>query len=261
MSLAPGLFAVTRTVFPSWALPAGHLLLLWHCAGRVRLLGNPMVRVVFLRQVYFVGVMGMRAVVVLALAVGGLLVTEATALLGARNSYLYEIVGWALVTEAAPLFVAVVLIGRGATAMSTDLALMKVQGEMRFLEQMRIDPRDYLVLPRIAALTASLLAATFYFQVISVTGGFAVSALLLHVSFEEQMRFMLEAVSAAGVLIAGAKSIVFGLIIGTIACFAGLYAGTTAGDVPRAQAMAFMRCVVWVVVTDVLFAAALFVFY
>ncbi len=53
---------------------------------------------------------------------------------------------------------------------------------------MRIDPRDYLVLPRIAALTVSMLVATFFYQIISITGGFAVSALLLNVSFGEQMQ-------------------------------------------------------------------------
>jgi phospholipid/cholesterol/gamma-HCH transport system permease protein len=255
------LFFVTRTRYSRWAVPAGHLLLLWHCLCRLHLLLNVVVRIAFLRQVYFVGVLGFRAVALLALAVGALLVTEATQLLGAGNSYLYDILGWALVTEAAPLFVAVVVIGRSATVMSTELSLMKVRGELRFLEHMRIDPRDYLVLPRIIALTVSLLAATFYFQIIAVTGGFVAAAVLLNVSFEEQIQFMLEAISPVGVILAGVKSLVFGLAIGTIACFAGLYAGTTINDVPRAQTTAYMRSLVWVVALDLLFASALLYVY
>ncbi len=255
------LFYVTRARYSRWAVPAGHLLLLWHCLTRLPLLLNIVVRIAFLRQVYFVGVQGFRAVALLAMAVGALLVTEATQLLGAYNSYLYDILGWALVTEAAPLFVAVVVIGRSATVMSTELSLMKVRGELRFLEHMRIDPRDYLVLPRIVALTVSLLAATFYFQIIAVTGGFAAAAVLLNVSFEEQIQFMLGAISPAGVILAGVKSLVFGLAIGTIACFAGLYAGTTINDVPRAQTTAYMRSLVWVVVLDLLFATALLYVY
>ena len=255
---AGGLFAVTRTHFPAWAVPAGHLLLLGHCLARVRILFNPMVRLVFLRQVHYVGVEGMRAIAVLALAVGALLVTEATTLLGAANSYLYDMLSWALVTEAAPLLVAVVVIGRSATVIATELALMKVRGEMRYLEQMRIDPRDYVVLPRVAALTASLLAATFYFQVIAIVGGFTTSALLLNVSFEEQMRLMLEAISPLKVIISGAKTLIFGLVIGTVACFAGLYAGRTINDVPRAQITAYMRSLIWVVAIDFVFGLAMF---
>lgn len=252
---APG---VTRTRFPRWAVPAGHLLLLWHCLHRLRLLHNSMVRLVFLRQVYFVGVEGLRAVALLAIAVGALAVPGATKVLGATNSYLYDILGWALVTEAAPLLVAMVVIGRSASVISTELALMKVRGELRHLEHMRIDPRDYLALPRIAALTVSVLVATFYYQIIAVTAGFAVSALLLNVSFNEQMQLMLAALSPTGILLAGAKALVFGLIIATIACFAGLYAGDNINDVPRAQIVAYMRSLVGLVVVDLLFAILTF---
>lgn len=249
---------VSRMRYPRWALAGGHLLLLWHCLRRLHLLRNSMVRLVFLRQVYFGGVMGLRAIGLLALAVGGLAVTQATNLLGTNNSYLYDILRWGLVTEAAPLFVALVVIGRNATVISTELALMRVRGEVRFLEHMRIDPLDYLVLPRVVALTVSLLALTFYYQVISVTGGFALSSLLLNVSFEEQMHLMLEAISPANVVLSGAKTLVFGLVIGTIACFAGLYAGDTINDVPRAQIEAYMRSLTWLVVLDLLFVLATF---
>jgi len=249
---------VTHTRFPRWAIPAGHLLLLWHCMRRIALLRNPMVRLVFLRQVYFVGVQGSRAIVLVAIAVGALAIPGATTLLGANNSYLYDILGWALVTEAAPLLVALVVIGRSASVISTELALMKVHGELRHLEHMRIDPRDYLALPRIAALTVSLLVATFYYQIISVAGGFAVSALLLNVSFMEQMQLLLEALSPSGILLAGAKTVIFGLVIGTIACFAGLYAGETVNDVPRAQIVGYMRSLVSLVLIDVIFAIATF---
>ena len=257
---AGGLFAVTRTHFPAWAVPAGHLLLLGHCLARLRTLFNPMVRLVFLRQVHYVGVQGMPAVAVLALALGALLVTEATSLLGATNGYLYDMLSWALVTEAAPLLVAVVVIGRSATTIATELALMKVRGEMRNLEQMRIDPRDYVVLPRIAALTASLLAATIYFQAIAIVGGFSACALLLPVSFTDQMGLMLEAISPLKVVLAGAKTLIFGLVVGTVACFAGLYAGRTINDVPRAQITAYMRSLIWVVAIDFTFALATFSF-
>lgn len=254
------LFYVSRLQVPRWAIPAGHLLTLWQCFRRLPRLFNPMVRLVFLRQVYSIGVMGMRAVALLALTVGGLVVTEATNLLGARTGYLYDLISWTLVNEAAPLLVAVVVIGRSVTVVSTELALMKVRGEVRFLEQMRIDPRDYLVLPRVAALTASLLAATFYFQVIAVIGGFGVSALVLSVSFQDQMGLMFQAISPLGVIVTGIKVIVFGLVIGTIACFAGLFSGPTVNDVPRAQVTAYMRSLTCVVAIDILFALATFSF-
>ena len=254
----PTIYPVTRAWFPRWATPGGHVLLLWHCLERLRMLGNPMVRLVFMRQVYFVGVQGLRVIAILALATGGLLVTQATSVLGATNAFLYDLLGWLLVTEAAPLFVAVVVIGRSVTVIATDLALMKVRGELRALEQMRIDPRDYVALPRIVALTASLLASTLYYQIIAVVGGFGLCALLLNVSFAEQMQFLLAAIHWSDMLASGVKAVVFGLVIGTIACFAGLYAGPAIGEVPRAQIVAYTRCLLSLVAIDVAFAFATF---
>ena len=248
------IYPVTRAYFPAWAVPGGHVLLLWHCLQHWRMLLNPMVRLVFLRQVYFVGVQGLRVIALLAFATGGLFVAEATSVLGATNAFLYDLLGWLLVTEAAPLFVAIIVIGRSASVIATDLALMKVRGELRALEQVRIDPRDYVALPRIVALTVSLLASTLYYQIIAVAGGFAVSALLLNVSFAEQIQLLLAAIDWSDLLISGVKAVVYGLAIATIACFAGLYAGTTIGEVPRAQIVAYMRGLTCVVAIDVIFA-------
>lgn len=250
------LYPVTRVHFPLWSVPGGHVLLLWHCLQHWRMLFNPMVRLVVLRQVYFVGVQGLRVIALLALATGGLFVTEATSVLGATNAFLYDLLAWLLVTEAAPLIVAVIVIGRSASVIATDLALMKVRGELRALEQVRIDPRDYVALPRIVALTVSLIASTLYYQIIAVVGGFAMSALLLNVSFAEQMQLLLSAIGWSDMLISGVKAVVYGLTIATIACFAGLYAGTTIGEVPRAQIVAYMRCLTWLVAIDVVFAFA-----
>jgi phospholipid/cholesterol/gamma-HCH transport system permease protein len=135
---------------------------------------------------------------------------------------------------------------------------MRVRGEIRFLEQMRIDPRDYVALPRIAALTVSLLAATFYFQVIAILAGFTASAALLNVSFDEQMQLMLQAISPLGVLLAGVKALAFGLTVGTIACFSGLFAGHTVNDITRAQVFAYMRSLTTVVAVDFVLALARF---
>jgi ABC-type transporter Mla maintaining outer membrane lipid asymmetry permease subunit MlaE len=69
---------------------------------------------------------------------------------------------------------------------------------------------------------------------------------------------MLGAISVTTFVLAGVKTTVFGLVIGTIACFAGIYAGDTINDVPRAQIVAYLRSLTWLVVIDLLFALATF---
>ena len=69
---------------------------------------------------------------------------------------------------------------------------------------------------------------------------------------------MVAALSPTGIVLAGVKTVIFGLVIGTIACFAGLYAGETVNDVPRAQIVGYMRSLVSLVLIDVIFAIATF---
>ena len=255
----PGATAPRPPAYTRWvSLQAGHLALFLEALMRVGALANPMVRLVYLRQVHQIGVQGMRTIALLAAATGTLLVVEATELLGAGNAYVYELVGWLLVTEAAPLLVAIVIVGRSATVIATELALLKVRGELRSLERMRIDVVDYLVVPRIAGLTVSLLAATLYYEVIAIAGGFGAAAVFLQVSYEEQTRLLLEALSAGALVLTAAKTVVFGLLIGTVACHAGLDAGATVEEVPLAQVKAYMCALTYVILTDVLFALPTF---
>jgi len=240
------------------SLQAGHLALLLQAMVRVGALRNEMVRIVYLREVYHMGVQGLPTIALLAAVTGTLLVVEATELLGAGNSYVYDLVGWLLVTEAAPLLVAIVIAGRSATVVATELALLQVRGEVRSLERMRIEVVDYLVVPRIAALTVSLTAATLYYEVIAIAGGFGAAALFLQVSYEEQTRLLLEALSAGALVLTAVKTVIFGLAIGTVACYAGLNAGTTVEQVPLAQVRAFMRALTCVVLIDLLFALPAF---
>jgi hypothetical protein len=77
------------------------------------------------------------------------------------------------------------------------------------------------------ALTVSLLASTLYYQIIAVVGGFAMCALLLNVSFLDQVRLLLEVEDGA----AGARRVQEALRAGLgirLDC-----ANVAAGSLPR----------------------------
>jgi phospholipid/cholesterol/gamma-HCH transport system permease protein len=226
-------------------LAAGSLL-------RLGVIGNPMARLVFLRQIHFAAVRSMPLLSVVALAFGAAFIVQATYLLR-DDTRLYALIEIVLVRTIAPLSAAAIIIGRAATAISTELALMRVNGEIEALRRLRIPVRDYLVVPRVAAVTLGTMGCCFFFQLISVLGGFAMSALALDVNFAEQLGRFAAHVSIQDLALEVLKSTCFGFAIAAAACGSGLGVAPRMAEVPLAPSRTFLRALISVIVIDALF--------
>ena len=113
---------------------------------------------------------------------------------------------------------------------------------------------DYLVVPRIAALTLSGMVLTVYFQAVAVAGGLAVSALFQDSPFLFQLGRFIDVIGLPDVLVALAKSFCFGAAVSTISCYHGLAAGRSLTAVPLAAMRAVIQSLLFVFVIDALFA-------
>jgi phospholipid/cholesterol/gamma-HCH transport system permease protein len=82
------------------------------------------------------------------------------------------------------------------------------------LAAMSIRTMDYLVVPRMAALTLSMVALTAYFQAVAVAGGLAISSLYQATPFVEQLARFFEVITFADLAIAVAKSLCFARGVG-----------------------------------------------
>jgi len=236
---------VLQSVRQYAALAAGSLL-------RLEAIGNPMARLVFLRQIHFTAVRSMPLVTVVALAFGAAFIAQATYLLR-DDMRLYVLIEVLLVRTIAPLAAAVIIIGRSATVISTELALMRCNGEIDALRRLRIPVRDYLVAPRVAAVTLGTLGCCFFSQLIAVLGGFAISALIVDIHLAEQLgRFALH-MSVGVVALEVVKSACFGFAIAAVACGVGLGVAPRMEEVPLAASRTFLRALVSVIVIDALF--------
>jgi phospholipid/cholesterol/gamma-HCH transport system permease protein len=211
--------------------------------ARLHVLANPMVWLVFLRQIYYTAVRSLRLLSVVAVIVGGTIVASVTEVMGG-DLRLYDIVELVLVRHAAPLAAAVIVIGRSATAISCELG------------NLRIPVLDYLIVPRVAAVTLATVGCCFYFQLISVVGGFAVAAMMLDVTLLEELRRFAETVSIGAMALEVLKSVCFGFLIAAIACASGLNAAPRTTEVPLVPARAFLRSLVAVLAVDALFLSA-----
>ncbi|MFA6971019.1 MAG: ABC transporter permease [Gallionella sp.] len=241
-----------------WPSVQGYWTLLCYGARNLRELKKGPVLRVFYQQLYFTGVEALKVVSVLALLCGVLVVTQTTALVGGNSELTVKVLIWLVVREVGPLFAAIIIAARSSTAIASELALMKINGEMTYLERMHISPLNYLVVPRLAGVTLSVLIMTVYFQLIAIGGGLAVSALFQDVSFIQQVErfFSLVRLSEFGVVLM--KGFVFGVTIASVSCYHGLSANLAITGVPKAAISAVMRSLFLIFLIDALIAYLFF---
>src|SRR3954471_4680733 len=172
------MFAVYRDFEGSMQLAA-------HVLRRFWVLKFPPVMEELVRQIYFTGASATATIVVRGAFIGTLIIAYVIEVLEADAALAVKMLLWVVLREIGPLIAAVLVIQRSATAVATELALMKISGEIASLRHMRIDPYDHLVVPRVIGIALSNAALTLYVQLIAVGGGMVLSAMMIDASFDE----------------------------------------------------------------------------
>jgi phospholipid/cholesterol/gamma-HCH transport system permease protein len=129
------------------------------------------------------------------------------------------------VTQIGPVVTVLVVAGAGATAMCADLGSRTIRDELDAMRVMGINPVQTLVVPRVlaATLVATLLAPIV--TGVGLVGGFFFSVYLQHVTPGAFVSGLTLVVGLGEVLIALAKSALFGLSASLIACYKGMSVG------------------------------------
>jgi phospholipid/cholesterol/gamma-HCH transport system permease protein len=235
------------------------LTLIRYTIMHLRRIGHPVVSTVLQRQVYFTGIEALPAVSFIALLTGIVITTQTTSLVGNMPGVLGRVMLWVVVRELGPVLTAIVIIARSSSASASELAAMKIRGEMNSLRLMGIDPMDALIIPRIVGVTLSVVAVTFYFQVTAILGGFAFTALWHGTPMRQDMEGLIQLLSLKEVIASFTKAFVFGLMISATSCYFGLRAKGAMTAVPQAATGAVMRNLMTLFLLDGLITYLFFV--
>src|SRR3954468_9750231 len=132
------------------------------------------VRKAFVRQVLSIGVEPLWFVGSLAVFVGISVVVQLTFWVGETGQS--QMLGPLLVTvvprELGPVLINLVVIVRSGSAMTTELGVLKINGEVRTLEVKGGDPFLQLVTPRVLGMALSTLCLTMVFILVAFGSGF-----------------------------------------------------------------------------------------
>src|SRR5690349_20789253 len=200
----------------------GGVRLSLNAAGRLPVLRKPPILESFLRQVYFTGVTASTGVVLRASALGVLIIAITMDVLDADVNLAVKILLLVVFREVGPLAAAVVVILRSGTAMSAEVAMMRVSGQTRALRHLGLDLFDFLVVPRVAAVMLATLVLTVYIQCLAVLGGLALSPFIIDASFAELTGRLFDLFTPVDFLYSTLKALLFGFAIATCCCYHGL---------------------------------------
>ena len=166
-----------------------------------------------------------------------------------------NLVGVAVLRELGPLIAAVVLTGFAGASIAAEIGTMVVNEEIEALESMALNPIRFLVVPRLIATAISLFLLTIIGDLCAVFAGGLVGVVFLDIPYEVYKLNTLQQLTTSDFSTGLIKSIMFGTVLGLIACRNGLRVSGGAAGVGKATTDTVVQTIVTVIFLDLGFTA------
>lgn len=142
----------------------------------------------------------------------------------------------------------IIMAGRTGASYAATIGTMQVNEEIDALKTMGIPVTDFLVLPRIMALTLAIPFLVILADFMGIVGGGFVGVLMLDIPYAEYYRYTIDALDMTNFLVGLFHGLVFGVVISLCGCYFGIYCGRNADSVGKATTQAVVTAIVWMIV-------------
>ena len=188
-----------------------------------------------LSHLYMVGIKSLLVISVVALFTGMILALQTGLELQryGQQNLIGSAVAVSVIREMGPFMTGLIITASVGSSIAAQLGTMTVSDEVNALEIMGINTKRYLVMPRIFSLTIMTPFITLYTNILAIMGGALVGYTQLNVEFTSYFQNALNFTEIKDLYVGLFKAIVFGLIIGTVACHQGFSAKNGASGVGR----------------------------
>jgi len=164
--------------------------------------------------------------------------------------FVANLVTLGMAREMGAMMTGIIMAGRTGAAFAAQLGTMQVNDELDALRTLGIPPVDFLVVPRLLALTVMMPLLCIYSIFMGVLGGAIVSAGMLDISFFEYFTQARTLVGLKHFVIGVSKSGIYGVVVALSGCLRGIQCGRSASSVGFAATSAVVTAIVWIVVSD-----------
>jgi phospholipid/cholesterol/gamma-HCH transport system permease protein len=162
-----------------------------------------------------------------------------------------QLVSIGIVRELGPVLAGLVVAGRNASGMASELGSMIVTEQIDAMRALGTDPMRKLVTPRVIATAVMLFFLTILGDLMGLVGGGFASWLLLGLDTHEFWSSAWQTLVFSDVFMGLFKPVVFGFIISTVGCYYGLSTKGGTQGVGRATTQAVVVAMILIIVVDV----------
>ncbi len=159
----------------------------------------------------------------------------------------------AFTRELGPLMTGIMLAARIGAAYTAELGTMTVSEEVEAIEAMGIGPLRFLVSPRLLAVTFLMPCLVVVSNVTALIGAALISKWAFSINLRIFAESALESLLIRDITTGVLKSVIFGLIIGLVACYKGLTVKGGAAGVGDATTSSVVTAITTVIAVDTLF--------
>src|SRR5712692_8691431 len=161
-----------------------------------------------------------------------------------------DVVSIALVRELGPTITGLLVAGRNASGMASELGSMLVTEQVDAMRAMGTDPTRKLVTPRMVATVLMLPLLTAMADFVGLLGGYVVASFELRLNAVEYWTRAIHALEFSDLMQGLTKPLVFGFILSTVGCYQGLTVRGGTQGVGRATTRAVVVSSVFILVTN-----------
>lgn len=170
-----------------------------------------------------------------------------------------QLVSISLVREIGPVLTGLMVAGRNASGMASELGSMQVTEQIDAMRALGTDPYKKLVTPRVISTTCMLFFLTIIADFVGLVGGWLMSILTLGLDTFQYWNVAYQSLKFSDVFTGLVKPVLFGFIISTIGCYYGLNTRGGTQGVGRSTTQAVVVASVFIIAAD-FFVAKLLLF-
>lgn len=213
-----------------------------------------------LNQMAFIGTDSMPIALITALAVGMVFCLQISGVMIRYGSsgVIGGVTAMSLAREMTPSFTAVVVAGRVGAAITAEIGSMKVTEQLDALMAMAVPPMYYLLLPRMIASAVMLPLLTILSLGVGLCGATFVAVAVNGLSLTTFLDSIRSLLYMEDVLKALVKSLFFGVVIASIACYQGINTGQGAQGVGQATTRSVVTSLITIFISNYFLSFILF---
>jgi phospholipid/cholesterol/gamma-HCH transport system permease protein len=208
----------------------------------------------FLIQADIIGVGSASIVLLSGFFTGGVLALQSAATLSAFGAAAVtgRFVSMSMIRELGPVLTGVMVSGRNASSMASELGSMVVTEQIDAMRALGVDPMRKLVTPRIFACISMLFFLTIVADFFGILGGSAVTVFMSRQNGTQYFSMAYEYLRYPDILQGLIKPLFFGYIIASIGCFYGMRTTGGTQGVGRSTISAVVTSSVLIIFVDFL---------